>query len=75
MITQQRNTFSAVRFQATLRVWRKMHELTVSDMSALAAIPHSTYGFIETGDRLPTINEFTKLCKLMEFDCAEFFER
>lgn len=67
--------FNCDRFLATMKVWRKMHGFSIFDMCELTGIARSTFGFIESGDRCPTIAELSKLCQLMDFDVAEFFDR
>jgi transcriptional regulator with XRE-family HTH domain len=66
--------FNSLKFCATLKVWRKMHGMSVTDMMDLTGIARSTYGFIESADRAPTLAEFSHLCQLMDFDAGDFFE-
>lgn len=67
------NQFDATKFAIACKVWRNMHTLTNRDMAELAAIPPSTYNFIENGQRCPTMAEFSNLCQLMQFDAQFFF--
>jgi len=69
-----RNQFDALKFNMTCKIWRRMNGLTSVDMAELNAIASSTYGFIETGDRVPTMAEFSRLCQTMGFDASEFFK-
>jgi len=68
-----KNQFDGLRFQMALKVWRKMHGFSVTDIVELTGIPRSTYNFIESGDRTPEMAYFSRLCQLMEFDASEFF--
>ncbi len=70
-----RNEFDALKFIMALKIWRKMHGFSVTDIIELTAIPRSTYNFIESGDRSPTMAEFSHLCVLMDFDAQEFFRK
>jgi len=67
--------FDSVAFVATLKVWRKMHDLTLKDVSDLSQIAYSTLGFILSGDRVPSIAEFVHLCNVMDFDPKDFFRK
>lgn len=68
------NEFDSIRFCTTLKVWRKMHGFSVTEVLELTSIARSTYNFIEAGDRAPSIAEFSRLCQLMDFDACEFFK-
>jgi transcriptional regulator with XRE-family HTH domain len=68
-----RNQFDGLRFIMALKIWRKMHGFSVTDVIDLTGLPRSTYAFIESGDRLPDLAQFSRLCQLMEFDASEFF--
>lgn len=68
-----RNQYDGLRFQMALKVWRKMHGFSVTDIIELTAIPRSTYAFIEAGERLPDLSHFSRLCQLMDFDASDFF--
>jgi len=68
------NQFDGLRFCMALKVWRKMHGFSVTDIMELTAIPRSTYNFIEAGDRPPSMAEFSRLCQLMDFEAYEFFK-
>lgn len=68
-----KNRFDAQLFRVTLKVWRKMHQLTQQDVGNLTQIATSTYSFIETGDRAPTMAEFSHLCDMMDMDAKDFF--
>jgi transcriptional regulator with XRE-family HTH domain len=52
-----------------------MHGFTQRDVAASTGISTSTYGFIETGDRTPTMAEFSHLCFVMGFEASEFFKK
>lgn len=69
-----RSQFDAQKFSLTCKIWRNMHNLTVRDMVELCGMATSTYGFVESGDRAPTMAEFSHLCELMSFDAAFFFK-
>lgn len=66
--------FDAIKFLATVKIWRKMHGFSMVDMAQMCDIPLSTYSFIEGGDRTPKIVELSRLCQMMDFDVAEFFK-
>jgi len=68
-----RNQFDGLRFQMALKVWRKMHGFSVTDVIELTGIPRSTYSFIESGERTPELAYFSRLCQLMDFEASEFF--
>jgi len=68
-----RNQFDGLRFQMALKVWRKMNQMSVTDIIELTEIPRSTYNFIESGDRTPEMAYFSRLCQIMDFDASEFF--
>jgi len=65
--------FNALKFSVAVKIWRNMNGLTIRDMAELNGIAPSSYGFIETGDRTPTIAEFTNLCNTIGFEPREFF--
>jgi len=69
------NQFDSLRFCMALKVWRKMHGFSVTDILELTEIPRSTYNFIESGDRPPTMAEFSRLCQLMDFSASDFFTK
>jgi len=69
-----RNQFDGLRFCMAMKVWRKMHGFSVTDIMELTGIARSTYNFIESGDRAPTMAEFSRLCQLMDFEAQEFFK-
>ena len=69
-----RNEFNALKFSLTCKIWRNMNGFTQRDVSTTCNIATSTYAFIETGDRPPTMAEFSHLCNLMGFEAAEFFK-
>ena len=50
-----------------------MNNLTSADMADMSGVARSTYGFIETGDRCPTIAEMTNLAHTMSFEPTDFF--
>lgn len=62
-----------MRFAVTIKVWRKMHQLSASEMAILGTIATSTYSFIENGDRSPTMAEFSRLCQAMDMNASDFF--
>lgn len=68
-----RNQFDGLRLIMALKVWRKMHGFSVTDIVELTGIPRSSYMFIESGDRLPDLAQLSRLCQLMDFDASEFF--
>jgi len=68
-----RNQIDGLRFIMALKVWRKMHGFSVTDIIELTGIPRSTYSFIESGDRVPEMAYFSRLCQLMDFEAHEFF--
>lgn len=65
--------FDLLKFSIACKIWRNMHDFTIADMAEMAGIAKSTYGFIETGDRAPTMAEFAALCTIIEFAPKEFF--
>ncbi len=67
--------FDALKFSLTCKIWRNMNGFTQRDVASSANIPTSTYAFIENGDRLPTMAEFSHLCALTGFEPTEFFKR
>lgn len=69
-----RNQFDAVKFSVTCKVWRSMNAFTVAQMAELNGMATSTYGFVEAGDRAPTMAEFTNLCNTMMFQPKDFFK-
>lgn len=69
-----RNQFDGQAFSITLKVWRKMHQLTAAEMAELSSIATSTFSFIENGDRTPAMAEFSRLCQIMEFEAKDFFK-
>lgn len=69
-----RNIFDGLKFHIACKVWRNMNGLTIRDMAELSSVAVSTYGFIETGDRPPTMAEFSHLCALMGFEAVFFFK-
>jgi len=69
-----KNQFNSLKFCTTLKVWRKMHNVSVTEMMELTTIARSTYNFIESGDRTPTMVEFTRLCQLIDFEASYFFD-
>jgi len=66
--------FDVVRFSITLKVWRNMNGFTSREVAEAAGMAASTYSFVETGDRAPTMAEFSHLCSLIGFDAATFFK-
>ncbi len=66
--------FDALKFSLTIKIWRNMNGFTQRDVAMAANIATSTYSFIETGDRLPTMAEFGHLCGIIGFDAQEFFK-
>jgi DNA-binding XRE family transcriptional regulator len=66
--------FDSMKFTVTLKIWRNMNGFTSRDMADLSHIAHSTYGFIETGDRCPTIAELVNLSHTMGFEPTDFFQ-
>ena len=68
------NQFDGLRFCMALKVWLKMHGFSVTEVIELTGIARSTYNFIESGDRTPSMAEFSHLCQLMDFDAQEFFK-
>lgn len=69
-----RNTFDAVKFSVTVKVWRNMNGLTLRDMCELCGMSSSTLNFVENGERTPTMAEFSHLCDLMQFEACMFFK-
>lgn len=69
-----RNQFDAMKFSVTCKVWRNMNGFTVAQMAELNGMATSTYGFVEMGDRTPTMAEFSHLCNTMGFEAKEFFK-
>jgi transcriptional regulator with XRE-family HTH domain len=69
-----RNTFDAIKFSVTCKIWRNMNAFTVADMAQMNGMATSTYSFVENGDRMPTIAEFSHLCDTMGFEAKEFFK-
>jgi transcriptional regulator with XRE-family HTH domain len=67
--------FDALKFSLTCKIWRNMNGFTQRDVSASCGIATSTYAFIETGDRPPTMAEFSHLCAIMGFEASEFFKK
>ena len=65
--------FDLTKLSEALRIWRNMNNFTMAEMAEMAGIAKSTYGFIETGDRSPTIAEFSVLCDIIGFEPKEFF--
>lgn len=51
-----------------------MNGFTSVQMAELNGMASSTYSFVETGDRPPTIAEFSHLCATMGFDASDFFK-
>jgi len=69
-----RNQFDALKFSITCKVWRNMNEFTIQQMAELNGMASSTYGFVENGDRTPTMAEFSHLCDTMNFEAKDFFK-
>jgi len=69
-----RNQFDAIKFSVTCKIWRNMHGFTAKEMAEMNGMATSTYSFVETGDRLPTMAEFGHLCETMSFDASTFFK-
>jgi len=69
-----RNQFDGEHFRVYLKIWRNMHNLSVSDVMELTGMARSTYSFYESGDRAPDLAHFSRLCQLMSVDAAEFFK-
>lgn len=70
-----KSQFNGLKFQLTCKIWRNMNGFTRRDIAAFTGIPTSTYAFIESGDRSPTVAEFSNLCQMMGFDAQEFFKK
>jgi transcriptional regulator with XRE-family HTH domain len=68
-----KNQFDGLRFSITVKIWRNMNGLTIRDMAELSGMAASSYGFVETGDRTPTMAEFSHLCVVMSMDAKDFF--
>ncbi len=68
-----RSQYDALRFQMALKLWRKLHGMSMHDVFELTGIPIANISRIETDSRCPTMAEFGHLCELMEFDAQEFF--
>jgi len=68
-----KNQYDGLRFSMALKMWRKMHGFSVTEILELTGIPRSTYNFYESGDRTPDMAHFSRLCQLIEFDASEFF--
>ena len=66
--------FDLLKFSLTLKIWRNMNGFTQRDVANAASIAPSTYSFIETGDRVPTMAEFSHLCLIIGFDASAFFK-
>lgn len=69
-----RNTFDAVKFAITCKIWRNMNGFTSAQMAELNGMAASTYSFVELGDRPPTIAELSHLCSTMGFEVKDFFK-
>lgn len=69
------NIFDSVKFAVTCKVWRNMNGFTSAQMAELNGMATSTYSFVETGDRLPTMAEFCHICDTMGFEPREFFKK
>ena len=66
--------FNAIKFSVAVKIWRNMNNLTIREMAELNGIAPSSYGFIESGDRTPTIAEFTNLSNTIGFEPKDFFD-
>jgi len=65
--------FDLTKLSVACKIWRNMNGITSADMADSAGVARSTYGFIETGDRCPTIAEMVNLSHMMDFEPTEFF--
>jgi len=68
------NEFEFDYFRVTVKVWRKMHNLSPAEMAELAGMSYARLGVIENGGGTPTMAEFTHLCDLMEEKACTFFK-
>jgi transcriptional regulator with XRE-family HTH domain len=65
--------FHKVKFHTTISVWRRLHGLSLDELSTLTEIAKSTLAFIEAGDRTPSMEQFVTLCNIMQFEPKDFF--
>lgn len=65
--------FSLIKLSVAVKIWRNMNNFTVREMAELCGIANSTYGFIETGDRAPTIAELCRIADVIGFEPKDFF--
>lgn len=67
--------FNLARLSDMLKMWRNMHNLTVAEMAELCGMAKSTYGFVESGDRCPSLAEYANICDLTDMPIGRFFKR
>jgi len=66
--------FNLDKLSVALKIWRNMNNLTQAEMCELLVIAKSTYGFIEQGERAPSIAEFMSICDTIGFKPEEFIK-
>lgn len=61
-----------------MRSWlvdaRKAREFTQNDVALLVRMSRQGYGFIETGERNPSVKMAKKIAKVLKVDWTRFFE-
>jgi len=66
--------FNLMKLSVACKIWRNMNNLTGAEMAELCGVAKSTYGFIEQGDRAPSIAEFMSICDVIGFKPQEFIQ-
>lgn len=64
--------FDLMKLSVALKIWRNMNNLTAAEMAELTGMAKSSYSFVETSDRCPTIAEFLSTCDVIGFEPKEF---
>jgi len=67
-------TFNLDRLSDAAKIWRNMNNFTIAEMAELCGMAKSTYGFVENGDRCPTIAEFANICDVIGMPIERFFK-
>lgn len=66
--------FDRVEFAVYMRVWRRLHELSIKEMGELTGLAYNTINGVERNENAPQMESFVILCSTMDADPKQFFK-
>lgn len=63
-----------VKFGKRVQVLRKQRGLTQEDLADLVDVDRSYMGFVERGERNPTLNKLIKIARALKITLSNLFE-